>query len=152
MVYLLGIIILIVVITIILLTRSHPVAKYWYGKYLSWVGIQYKNNIYTLTSLIQLPISDSIFFDIILIRRATNYLTCIQLFNINSICVPLTFLPPGYFMRYMVDGDWVPIPYYEGSPFFVTKGELVFYQLKKAAFGMAHREVQRSTYWPLSLS
>lgn len=152
MVYLLIIIILTIIISLILLTRSHPVAKYWYGKYLSGIGVQYKNNIYTLTSIIQLPNSDSVFFDIILIRRATNYLTCIQLFHINSICVPLTFLPLGYFMRYMVDGDWVTIPYYEGSPFLVTKGELVFYQTKKSLFGMAHKEIQRSTYWPLSLS
>lgn len=129
--------------------RKYPICLIIYDKYFSWMGIQYGKNIYTLSSVIQT--TDTVFFDLIMIHRTAKYLDCYQLLHRNKICIPLVFLQPGYFMRYIVDGEQLKIPYYEGTPFSVDVGELVFYKSKKSYFGISYVEVNRSTYWPINL-
>lgn len=90
-------------------------------------------------------------FDIVLVHAHTDKLHCYSIFHNEYFTIPLTFVPVGFHLSYKVDEEEKPLPYEEGTPFKLDKGELILYRKEKKKFVFVNVESQRSQQWPMSV-
>jgi len=94
----------------------------------------------------------SIWFDFILIKRSSICISSRSLLHRHSEVFSLEYVKPGFQLSYEVNGKICNIPYEEGTPFRVNKGELVLRKGIRKRFGFIFEEVSRSMEWPFPSS
>ena len=112
------------------------------------LGIQIGRTIYTLAGDI---ITDRMRLDLVYLKRTGGCISFQTALTRNSFSIPLMYPEPGCSLVYMVNGTSHDLPYMEGTPFTVNKGELILYEKVKRGLTYMSVEVGRSTSWPFSI-
>ncbi len=123
-----------------------PLIKFFIKDALDIIGIHIFDHIYTPTTIIQSPTYT--IFNIVFIKYKQKRIT---VKNIRSKThIPLTYVLPKHKLEYYIDNKKHTIPYKEGTPYKVKKGELVLYEKVRKRFGYMYVEVMRSDTWPMN--
>jgi len=134
------------ILLLFLLYRVKFIRLYLNPKF-NWIGLHCFWTIYTFGSKIQ---TDKFaLFSPVLIRRFCNRLEVVHFLSPwHKIEIPLYFTEPGFCLKYLLNDRILEVPFEEGTPFRLNRGELVLYKRVRRGLGFVMKEVARSKEWP----
>lgn len=139
-----GICISLTALVIVTIKKNTFLRSYFHDK-LSKIGLQFGNTIYTPVCDIQ---TDYRLFDIVFTRKENTRLQLSRIFHKERFYIPLTYVEPGYKLKYKVNNQIQDIPYYDGTPFTLDQGILTMYKSKVGKMGITSQYIGESIQWP----
>ena len=128
---------------------KNNIIKIYVHNIFGWFGIQLFQTIYTMTSAIQS--NKSVYCDLVLINRYSDHINIYLILHRFTETIMLCYVKPGFKLMYKVDGKILDLPYEEGTPFQIDRGELILYKRIIKRFGFINEEISRSKKWPIIL-
>lgn len=139
---------LFILLSISLIIRYNKLLRIYFQSSLYKIGLQIGNNIYTPVCDVH---SDFRWFDIVLIKKAPEYLHIHRILHREKHYIPLFYVPVGKNLVYKIDDEISEHLYLEGTPFTVSKGELILYKRENVGrMGFTkYVEIAKSNQWPI---
>ena len=137
-----------ILLGISIVIRQNPIirARIQKWQFVSSIGIQVWDHIYTLQG--DLQTDSTCVLDLVFVWKHHDHYHVRRMMH-SDIRIETVHVPVGHKLKYIKDGREHNHLYMPGSPFRVSKGELILLQQKKRMLGMTYEELKRSNSWPM---
>lgn len=139
--------IILLILLALIVIRYNKLLRLYFESSLYKIGVQIGNTIYTPVCDVH---SEFRWFDFVLIKKNPSHVHIHRVLHREKFHIPLSYIPVGKTLLYKVNGVPSEHMYLEGTPFTLSKGELILYNKEKARMmGWKNVEIARSTQWPI---